>query len=191
MRLSNCTRPSRWFAGALVVALLVGCTTSPSPGSEGPSAAASPIIGSGSEDTCSPIDLRSPTGERIDLTGTWEGGLFVHHVRQVLDCVWWIGYARWPGTEPGELATLTFFGRLASDFTLSGNWTTIVRPSGPSAYYDGPQEGDVAFTIRFDRDTGRATILTRVGAGTTNAEYPADELSLVGPLPDSANPPQQ
>lgn len=105
--------------------------------------------------------------------------------------MWWIGYGRWPGTEPGELATLTFFGQLASDFTLSGNWTTIVRPNSPGAYYDGPQEGEVAFTIRFDPDTGMATTLTRVGAGSTNAEYPADELRLTGPLPESANPPQQ
>ena len=184
----TCTRS---FTVWLVAATLVGCSASPSPGSEGPSTFASPVIDAGSADTCSPIDLRSPTGERIDLTGTWEGGIFVHHVRQVLDCVWWIGYARWPGTEPGELATLTFFGHVASDFTLSGTWTTIVRPSSPAAYYDGPQEGQVSFTIRLDPDTGMATALTRVGAGSTHAGYPADEMRLVGPLPDSANPPQQ
>lgn len=181
----------RYFAACLVLTLLIGCTATTSPGSGGPSAAASPNTDQGSAGTCRPIDLRSPTGERIDLTGTWEGGIFLHHVRQVGDCVWWIGYARWPGTEPGELATLTFFGLLASDFTLSGNWTTIVRPSGPGAYYNGPQEGGVAFTIRFDPDTGGATVLARVGAGSTDAEYPADELRLTGPLPESANPPQQ
>lgn len=187
-------RSRRRWTGILVLvaaAWLVGCSASPSPGSEGPSTFASPNIGPGSADVCRPIDLRSPTGQRIDLTGSWEGGIFIHHVRQVLDCVWWIGYGRWPGTEPGELATLTFFGHLASDFTLSGNWTTIVRPNSPGAYYDGPQEGVVAFTIRLDPDTGVATTLTRVGAGSSIAEYPADELSLMGPLPESANPPQQ
>lgn len=175
----------------LVVMLLVGCTASAPPGSEGPSAAGSNIIGSGSADTCSPIDLRSPIGDRIDLTGTWEGSVFLNHVRQVGDCVWWIGYGRWPGTEPGELATLTFFGRLTSDFTLSGYWITIVRPDAPQVYYPGPPDGGVTFTIGFDPDTGVATTLTRVGAGRTDVEYPSDELRLVGPLPESANPPQR
>jgi hypothetical protein len=181
---------TRWLPAGVIGALLVACTASASPGAEGPSAAASSNFASGSAGICRPIDLRSPTGERIDLTGTWEGGIFLHHVRQVGDCVWWIGYARWPGTEPGDLATLTFFGQLASDFTLSGNWTTIVRPSGPGAYYDGPQEGDVAFTIRFDPDTGAATTLTRVGAGAAERAYPTDVIRLVGPLPASADPGQ-
>lgn len=181
---------ARWFAAGVIGALLVACTASTSPGSDGPSAAASPHIGSDSTDTCSAIDLRSPTGNRIDLTATWEGGVFIHHVRQVGDCVWWIGYGRWPGTEPGELATLTFFGHIAT-VTLSGTWATIVRPSSPAVYYPGPPEGNVAFMIGFDPDSGAAATLTRVGAGSTNAEYPADELRLVGPLPESANPPQQ
>lgn len=181
---------ARRSAAFLVLVVLVGCTGSPLPGSEEPSAAAS-IIAARSVDTCSPIDLRSPTGDRIDLTGTWEGGVFINHVRQVGDCVWWIGYGRWPGTEPGELATLTFFGHIDSDFTLSGSWATIVRPDAPGVYYSGPQEGDVAFTIGFDPETGMATTLTRVGAGTTDSQYSSDELRLVGPLPESANPPQQ
>ena len=115
----------------------------------------------------------------------------MNHVRQVGDCVWWIGYGRWPGTEQGELATLTFFGHLASDFTVSGNWTTIVRPGTPAAYYPGPQEGYVAFTIGFDQGTGAATTLTRVGAGLTDRDYSSDELRRVGLLPESANPPAQ
>ena len=105
--------------------------------------------------------------------------------------MWWIGYGRWPGTEPGELATLTFFGRLASDFSVAGSWVTVVRPDAPAVYYPGPQEGAVAFLIGFDPDSGIATSLTRVGAGSTDPEYPADEMRLVGPLPESANPPQQ
>lgn len=181
---------ARWIAAGVIGTLLLGCTAFPLPGSEGPSAAGSPIIGSGPADTCSPIDLRSPTGDRIDLTGTWEGGVFINHVRQVGDCVWWIGYGRWPGTEPGELATLTFFGHIASDFTLSGSWATIVRPDAPGVYYPGPPGGAVAFMIGFGPETGVATTLTRVGAGRTDAEYPSDELRLVGPLPESANPPQ-
>jgi hypothetical protein len=181
----------RWVATVLVGALMIGCTSSSSPGSEGPSQVGSNLTAPDPADTCRPIDIRSPTGERIDLTGTWEGGVFIHHVRQIGDCVWWIGYGRWPGTEPGELATLTFFGRLATDFTVAGVFATIVRPDSPAYYFPGPSSGSVAFDIGFDSETGAATTLTRVGAGRTDAEYPSEVLRLVGPLPDSANPPQQ
>lgn len=177
----------RWVATALVAALLVGCGPAVSSGSEDPSTVASAVPVPDS--ACRPIDIRSPTGDRIDLTGTWEAGIFIHHVRQVGECVWWIGYGRWPGTEPGELATLTFFGHLTNDFTLSGSFTTIVRPGFPALYYPGPQWGYVAFTIGFDPNTGAATTLTRVGAGSFNAAYLSDELRLIGPLPESANPP--
>lgn len=140
---------------------------------------------------CTSIELFSPQGERVDLTGTWEGGIFVHHVRQLGDCVWWIGYARWPGTELGELATLTFFGHLAADFSLSGQWATIVRPSAPAAYYAGPADGRVAFLVEFDPESGFADALTRITGAKTDATYPSDELRWVGQLPESANPPQQ
>lgn len=140
---------------------------------------------------CDALNLLSPQGNRVDLTGTWEGGPFIHHVRQIGDCVWWIGYGRWPGTELGELATLAFLGKLASDFTLAGGWTTIVRPATPAAYFPGPPAGSVVLLIGFDPDTGVATTLTRIGAGRTDPTYPSDELRLVGPLPESANPPQQ
>ena len=137
------------------------------------------------------MQLVAPNAEAVDLTGTWEGGAFLHHVRQVGDCVWWIGYAQWPGTEPGELATLTFFGWLKPDFSVAGQFATIVRPSASGPYYPGPPDGPVVFLIGFDPDSGSVAELTRVGAGQTEAEYPTDELRLVGPLPESANPPTQ
>lgn len=185
--------PNRRLVPVLVaLALLTGGTACVAGSSEPSAGAASPTEAAPAADLdCGTLDLIGPTGRPVDLTGTWEGGVFLHHVRQVGDCVSWIGYGRWPGTELGELATLTFLGQLASDFTVSGGFTTIVRPENPVVYYPGPREGSLVFVIGFDPDTGLATTLTRVGAGVTDAQYPTNELRLVGPLPESANPPQQ
>jgi len=186
--------PARCPRGVALIAVAVlgvaACNLgSPAP-SVGPSQTPGPSLAAASLE-CDELNLLGPQGNRVDLTGTWEGGSFVHHVRQIGDCVWWIGYGRWPGTELGELATLTFLGKLASDFTLDGGWTTIVGPANPAGYYPGPPAGSVVFLIGFDPDSGVATTLTRFGAGRTDPTYPTDELRLIGPLPDPADPPQQ
>ena len=181
----------RSMAGlAILGAALVACSSGSSAPTDSGSSAL-PSSGDSPEASCAPIELISPQGERVDLTGTWDGGIFTHHVRQVGDCVWWIGYARWPGTELGELATLTFLGRLAPDFSLSGQWATIVRPDIPGVYYGGPSDGRVAFLIGFDPESGTASTLTRIGAGTGLPTYPGETLERVGQLPESANPPPQ
>ncbi len=156
-----------------------------------------PTSGTGTAAACEPIRLTSPQGEPVDLTGTWDGGVFLHHVRQVGDCVSWIGYARWPGTEPGDLATITFFGRIAADFSVAGTWTTIVRPNAVDAYYPPSPDGPVRFLIEFDPELGTVSelVLTGYDPGLISLEfpipYPSQVLRWVGPLPESANPPQQ
>ena len=181
----------RRLAGLAVLGLALAACSSGSSAPTESGSSAPPSSGDAPVADCAPIELMSPQGERVDLTGTWEGGIFVHHVRQVGDCVWWIGYARWPGTELGELATLTFLGRLAPDFSLSGQWATIMGPVGAGPYYPGPPDGRVAFLVEFDPESGTANTLTRIGAGTTDREYPTDELRRVGQLPASADPGQQ
>jgi hypothetical protein len=170
---------------------LSGCATvSPSLSSVPSPADSAPADGA----ACVPVDLRDAAGQRLDLTGTWEGGPFVHHVRQINDCVWWIGYARWPGLEPGELATLAFFGRLSGDFTLTGRWATIVRPDASGAYFPGPTDAEVTFDIEFDPGGGPPRLVPRGAIGVSEEaplSYPAATLHRLGPLPESANPPQQ
>lgn len=175
-------------AAVLVLAACNSGSAAPNEAGSGAAPDASNVV-SGAE--CRPIDLRSPQGAQVDLTGTWSSDGFDHHVRQIGDCVWWIGYSRWPGTEPGELATLTFFGHLNTDLTLAGVWTSIVRPGFWEPYFDGEPEGSVAFEIEFDSESGLAAELIRVGGdgGGLTETYPGDSLQLVGPLPPSANPP--
>lgn len=178
---------------ALVVLTLAGCTA------ESPHSTGSPLptSGTGAAAACELIQLISPQGDPVDLTGTWDGGVFLHHVRQVGDCVSWIGYARWPGTEPGELATITFFGRAAADFSVAGTWTTIVRPDAVDAYYPPSPDGPVRFLIEFDPELGTVSelVLTGYDPGLVSLgfpiPYPSQVLRWVGPLPESANPPQQ
>jgi hypothetical protein len=173
------------------VLVLVGCSTaSPSPSgsdSPGPSAVAAPAA------DCRAIDLMSPSGERVDLTGTWQGGVMVHHVRQTGDCVSWIGYGTWPGTEFGEIGTLVFLGRLAPDFSVRGQFTWIVGLVNPNNAYGLPGQGrHLEFEVVFD-DAGNATRLVRdapPAVEPSGFEY-YDELNYVGPLPEPVAPPQQ
>jgi hypothetical protein len=183
--------PKRLIA-ALVITL-AECTQE----SALPSSSTAPTSETAVAPVCESNQLISPGGEPLDLTGTWDGGIFLHHVRQVGDCVSWIGYARWPGTEPGELATITFFGHTAADFSVAGTWTTIVRPDSVDAYYAPSPDGPVRFLIEFDPKLGTVSELVLTGYdpgllsfGEPNP-YPAEVLRWVGPLPESANPPQQ
>jgi hypothetical protein len=171
--------------------VLLGCSSgSPPPsGSTSPGASAAPTLAAEAE--CRPIDLFSPAGDRVDLTGTWQGDVLVHHVRQVDDCVWWIAYSTWPGTDTGELGTLAFRGQVASDFTLRGAWTPIVMVNSPQVYGLPERAGPEAFRIEFDEE-GRVARLVNLNPGddANLGRYPS-ELMLVGPLPVPVGPPQQ
>ena len=58
---------------AMMVAI-VGCQpTISSPASPTPSTAASSVVGGGLPPGCAPMNLRDPNGQRVDLTGEWEG----------------------------------------------------------------------------------------------------------------------
>jgi len=105
------------------VLLLASCDAlGPSSPTNSPttSAAASPVA-----NECPAIDLRTPRGARIDLTGAWAGGVTFHEARQEGSCVWWVGSSNWPGDEVGSAWLLTFSGHLSSDFQLTGEWVEI------------------------------------------------------------------
>jgi hypothetical protein len=82
---------------------------------------------------CPPIDLRTPSGEQINLNGSWvtekegvRGGIY--YFRQVGECIWFVG--GFPNLEadvidfagPLGLNTVLFDGRLNDDFTVTGDW---------------------------------------------------------------------
>jgi hypothetical protein len=107
----------RPLAVAFLAAVLLGCTSPEASPSE-------PLVGSvppGTEAdavTCDPIDLRMPSGELVDLTGTWlgnDGGLY--EVRQFGECLWWSGV--------NVAFTHVLHGTIGADFTISAAWATV------------------------------------------------------------------
>jgi hypothetical protein len=189
------SEPARRSRGAAVVALallgVAACTLgSPTP-SLGPTQTPAPTPTAASLD-CGESNLLSPQGTRVDLTGTWAGGSTLFYVRQVGECVWWIGLSDWPGQSPGDFFSHTFAGRLGvegSDYVLRGEWASIIRPSSGIAY-SPPYERSIAFGLMFETVGGAETIVLR---GTRPSEleltdWYAQDLTKTGPLPDTQTP---
>lgn len=171
-------------AALLAAALLAACSASVGPTGSEPSATSSAAAVADPE--CKPIDLRTPSGDQINLTGTWQGYEALHFVRQYGDCVWWEELTTAPEDEPlGHIYRSVFFGRLQTDFTLVGRWADIYTGNLPNGAPVIPSSGETVWEIviqsegttelitlrgllRFaDADGIRATlVLSRVDAGT-------------------------
>jgi hypothetical protein len=135
--------PRALLAAAVTLLTLAGCSL-PTPSGDGSPSPSPEPTGSAASVLRQPIDLRTPQGERIDLTGTWQGGGTFHEVRQAGDCVWWVGSSSLPEEELGSAWLLTFTGRLGADFTLRGAWADIY-----TVRLNGVSHCQVAFTIEF------------------------------------------
>lgn len=141
----------RSWAALLVLSMLAACATTGEPAGASPSPISSAEAGFAG---CLPIDLLLPSGEHLDLTGTWVGGSTIHHVRQVDDCVWWVGVSDLPGEAPGESWMSSFQGHLTSDFTLSGIWADVYTNRSGSLH-----EGRTTFVIQTTTVDGADSIL--------------------------------
>ena len=164
----------RWLLGGLLL-LGTGCQSG---GVPGPSEFASPSVQSApaaDQLDCSPIALRTPGGQPIDLSGTWTGGNTRHDVRQLNSCVWWLGVSNWPGEEPGSAWAFVFSGHLRPDFTLSGEWAEIY-----TAELRTPGQGVVTFEVQVTDENGEEAIVLRrdntVEIEDQDTDYVADTL---------------
>jgi hypothetical protein len=109
---------------------LVGCAIAPA-STVNPTVGATPA-------SCQAIDLRSPSGKPVDLTGIWEtgsdaaGDRRIFELRQVGSCVYWSGRNAFPtrfaGPVPRGESPNVFRGVLHSDFSLVGEW--VETPGG-------------------------------------------------------------
>ena len=169
----------------IAAAALVGACTPESPGAAS-SAQASGTPGA-QADGCPPVDLRGPSGDRVDLTGTWSGRGALHYIRQVGECVWWIALSNAPGEPAGSYLSISFQGRVRPDFTLAGDWGFVVKPARP----DAPPANlePVVFTIGFVEVNGQETVVIYGPGADANTGgpianfYSAISLERVGPLP--------
>jgi hypothetical protein len=113
--------------GATLVAS--ACTASPQPTATlSPAETPAPAAGN-LPPGCSPIDLRAPSGERIELDGTWTevdqaSPVMTWRIRTQGNCVWGAGYIEDASPEgtfearPDHVQSLA--GVLQSDFVITG-----------------------------------------------------------------------
>jgi hypothetical protein len=104
--------------------LMSGCgpLTSPSP-SDQPSASPSEAALSGLPPGCGPIELRGPSGKRVELDGQWievdrVGEPMTWWIRTQGDCVWGNGLADVETLGPHQVQGLS--GVIGSDFVITG-----------------------------------------------------------------------
>lgn len=120
---SSATRGTTVLAGLV---LLIGCQpTTSAPLSTLPPASATPRSGTGLPPGCQPIDLRDPSGARVDLTGEWEGVDVLAApdervwLQQIGDCLYGsvFGVFRPPSDDP-ETFVVDLGGHVFADFTV-------------------------------------------------------------------------
>jgi hypothetical protein len=115
---------------ALLTLLVSGCTLSSPAASIGPSAAPS-AGGSGNEagslpPGCEPINVRSPSGERIVLDGEWVAEEHANNlpqtwwIRTLGDCLWGAGVVEDPSDSPSPGRVQTLRGTIGDDFVVEG-----------------------------------------------------------------------
>ncbi len=125
------------------------------------------------------MDLRSPSGEEVDLTGTWATELWTpragtYYLQQIGECLWWAGGFPLDTDDPSFGPTgnwiNVFRGAVHSDFTVVGDWTDVHREcSTPTVIvcYGGPARpgsgGTISLEIRFDADTTRLVFVEGTG----------------------------
>jgi len=183
-------RPTHWLAAPLLALVLSACgSTGPADAGQSPSPAPTPAA---ALLDCDELNLLSPQGNRVDLTGTWAGGSTLFYVRQSGQCVWWLGLSNWPGQPPGAFFSHTFAGRLGiegPDFILRGEWATIVRPDSGIAYTP-PYERPLSFEIAFETVGGAETIVLRslTPSELETTDWYAGNLTRTGPLPQTQSP---
>ncbi|MEK6191451.1 MAG: hypothetical protein AABM41_03890 [Chloroflexota bacterium] len=148
--------------------LVTACTAAPSasPSAAEPSATTAAV--SGLPPGCETIDLRSPTGERIDLTGEWAGtGILAGEsesawLQQIGDCVYGSVVGTFVRDAEVEASLTNLSGHLGSDFRI-GFETVIV--SQPQIFALGTYstmvmriewDADGRIRLREDREPGEA-----------------------------------
>jgi hypothetical protein len=120
---------------------LSGCLSPSPPFPSGQTPAPSSQDGSSFIMACQPIDLRGPSGQRVDLTGAWmtapgTAGFFyllseTTWIHQIDDCVWGAildeEFHSYPA-RGGDLGTLQ--GHVTPDFALEGDMVLLVDEWG-------------------------------------------------------------
>ncbi|MGH2463383.1 MAG: hypothetical protein ACRDFZ_07175 [Candidatus Limnocylindria bacterium] len=111
---------------------------------------------------CREIDLRTPQGQRVDLTGEWTGGRWFSgrsagertFILQLGDCVWIsISDSRFHANpERGSSLLGVLHGHVSSDFAITGDLVTILRDAPVGGFSDQQTFASVRLLIEFDTE---------------------------------------
>ena len=163
-------RPRRSLGRAGIALLLMGLVTACVPASSAPSAGSPAGSGSDAGATdgavaelgdCQPLDLVLPSGEPLDLTGSWEGNdLGPYQLHHFGDCLWLVGQ--------NATFTLVFVGRINSDFTIDGRWATVAASDHVI--------GGVRNEAELYTGTGSMTLSIVIGDGGTNGDVGLEQM---------------
>ena len=169
--------------------LMSGCgpSTSPSP-SDQPSASPSELAESGLPPGCGPIELRGPSGERIELDGQWieigdVAAPMTWWIRTQGDCVWGTGHIEGVGTEdpanprPSDVQTLS--GVIGSDFVITGE-ILLLAPLPPLSLLRRPHS-PLRMLIEFDA-AGEITLREDREPGVSDPRCPDPVVACLAPL---------
>jgi hypothetical protein len=158
----------------LAVVALAGLAALTACASPSPTPTSSGSAGAISEEICPVLDLRSPSGESLDLTGRWrayDGATY--YVRQYRSCIWLTGFSVGTGAPGGDHFAPyanALFANLARDFTFHGYWADT--PFG-----EGRGLGAVTWEIVYDEVDGEEVVTMAVATTTSGS----DDLYLVRP----------
>jgi len=153
--LDRMTARTAWLLAQVGVACLVAaCTPSSAPSSSVPPTESPAAEAGNLPPGCEPINLRSPAGEAVDLTGVWiqdeeEGRQPARWwIRALGDCIWGTGTYDVYTEDVHADSVQVLQGRVGNDFVIEG---TIVL-LGPHLSFATPEYfSEVRLLIEFDQ----------------------------------------
>jgi hypothetical protein len=96
---------------------------------------------------CESIDLRGPSGDHVDLTGTWTGaGASPWNVRQLGNCLFMVGFEQYGSPYSETVFHSMCEAQLRPDFTAPGRCIQLGRNVGLLTFEP------VRFDVVFDED---------------------------------------
>ena len=151
------------LVAVLGLAVVTACAASGSPPSPGPTA---PLATPEVQHECEDVELRSPGGDIVFLSGRWIGSgdpnalprPSVYQIRQTNNCIVWVGLSAEEGEALGESWLESFSGYVRPDFTVVGHWDEL--PDGG--------RGSVTVGIEFVTADGQEEVELHMLSSTGN-----------------------
>lgn len=181
-RLNQRGRHPSWHAcGGLLLLMVLAACQLPTPSATSEPTASRRTSGAAVE--CPDIDLRTPAGARVDLTGTWTtgsvdaGSRVMYELHQEGECLWGRAYSAFGGQEPTESFDIILVGTVRSDLTVELDLLELGlgNPFGYPAF----GRASATLEIEFEAASDEPTLpITDLRARFLAAGVPTDRLFI-------------